>query len=152
MLRISKLTDYALLILSQMARQADAILSATVLAEMLHLTVPTVSKVLKILGEAGLVASLRGAEGGYRLARGAEGITVADIIAAMEGDIAMTECCENVNLCALNLKCTMRDNWQGINQLVQAVLAQFTLSDLLTPLSKERLMTAHLFKGLAHGK
>lgn len=135
MLRIGKLTDYAMLILSQMARVPHTVLSATSLAERLHLTTPTVSKILKILSEAGLVNSVRGAEGGYHLARSGADITVADIIAAMEGELAMTECCESTSLCAIDSMCTMRSNWRKINKMVHALLGRFTLIDMLEPLS-----------------
>jgi FeS assembly SUF system regulator len=143
MLRIGKLTDYALLIMSQMAKEPDSILSATYLADVLHLTPPTVSKILKMLSEAGLVSSVRGADGGYHLARSAVGITVADIIAAMEGEFAMTECCESRGLCVIDSMCTMRENWRKINNHVQAFLAKVTIVDMLEPLS---------LQGLSHGK
>lgn len=135
MLRIGKLTDYALLILSQMARDPLSVLSATHLADRLRLSAPTVSKILKILSEAGLVSSTRGAEGGYRLGRAASEITVADIIAAMEGQIAMTECCEKINLCGIDAVCTLRNNWRKINGMVQQLLGGITISDMLEPLS-----------------
>lgn len=134
MLRIGKLTDYALLIISQMAREQHAILSAASLADILHLTTPTVSKILKILSDAGIVSSVRGAEGGYHLARHASAITVADIIIAMEGEVAMTECCETQDQCILNSMCTMRENWQKINKMIHSLLAGFTISDMLTPI------------------
>lgn len=135
MLRIGKLTDYALLIMSQMAKDPNAVVSATCMAEALHLTPPTVSKILKILSDAGLVSSVRGAEGGYHLARVASSITVADIIAAMEGELAMTECCDNANGCAIDSSCTLRENWKKINKMVQALLGRFTIVDMLEPLS-----------------
>lgn len=135
MLRIGKLTDYALLIMSHMAKEPDVILSASSLADALHLASPTVSKILKMLSEADLVSSVRGAEGGYHLARPAIEITVADIIAAMEGELAMTECCDKSSLCAIDSMCTMRENWKKINMMVQALLAKFTLMDMLEPLS-----------------
>jgi FeS assembly SUF system regulator len=134
MLRIGKLTDYAMLILTQMAREPDTVLSATVLAEILHLSTPTVSKILKILCDAGLVNSVRGADGGYHLAREAQYITVADVITAMEGAIAMTECCERSNLCALDSMCALRDNWRKINKIVHSLLAGFTIMDMTLPL------------------
>lgn len=143
MLRIGKLTDYAMLILSQMARSPDSVMSATALAELLHLTSPTVSKVLKMLSDAGLVSSIRGADGGYHLARQAATITVADIIAAMEGDLAMTECCESPGLCSIDSICTMRENWLQINKMVHALLARFTILDMLNPL---------ILQGLVHDK
>lgn len=143
MLRIGKLTDYALLIMSQMARHPDAVMSTTMLAELLHLTTPTVSKVLKMLSDAGLVSSIRGADGGYHLARAAHTITVADIIAAMEGELALTECCESRSLCSIDSICTLKENWLKINKMVHALLAQFTILDMLDPIS---------LKGLVHGK
>ncbi|WP_148326067.1 SUF system Fe-S cluster assembly regulator, partial [Aquicella lusitana] len=132
---IGKLTDYAMLILSQMAREPHLIMSATFLAEALHLTAPTVSKVLKMLSEAGLVNSIRGAEGGYRLARAGTEITVADVIVAMEGGLAMTECCENTNLCAITTACAMRENWNKINNMIHSLLARFTITDMTAPLT-----------------
>lgn len=134
MIRIGKLTDYAMLILSEMAKDPDSTLSATFLAESLLLTAPTVSKILKMLSDAHLVESVRGPEGGYHLARPAEDISVADIIAAMEGDVAMTECCESAGLCAIDAMCTMRENWRKINKKVQVLLSGFTIKDLLKPL------------------
>lgn len=134
MLRIGKLTDYALLVMSQMAKEPDSILSATYLAEALHLTVPTVSKILKILSEAGLVSSVRGAVGGYHLAREPQLITVADIIAAMEGDLAMTECCESTRLCSIDSICTLKENWRKINNMVKALLGNYSIVDMLKPL------------------
>ena len=135
MLRLGKLTDYAMLVMSQMAKAPDAILSATSLAEMLHLPATTASKVLKMLSDADLVSSVRGADGGYHLARDASSITVADVIVAMEGGIAMTECCEAAGLCAIDSLCTMRDNWFKINNMVQSMLAGLTIADMLKPLS-----------------
>lgn len=135
MLRISKLTDYALLIMSAMAHEPNQVISATALAERLHLTPPTVSKILKMLAEKTLVTSTRGAEGGYRLARPMTAISLIDIITAMEGDIAMTECCTHTANCALESRCLMRENWMKINTLIHAILKNYTLSDLLRPMT-----------------
>lgn len=140
MLRISKLTDYAMLIMSQMAKEPDSVLSATELAEALSLTGPTVSKILKILADAGLLKSIRGAEGGYHLARPANAISVADVIAAMEGELAVTECCESINLCAIDSVCTMKENWRKINKMVKAFLGNVTITDMLQPLSVQRFL------------
>lgn len=139
MFRIGKLTDYALLIMSQMAKAPESVLSATFLAEMLHLTTPTVSKILKILSDGGLVSSVRGADGGYHLAKKAADITVADIIAAMEGELAVTECCESVSCCAIDSMCTMRKNWQEINKIIQSLLSRLTILDMLQPLCLQGL-------------
>lgn len=137
MLRIGKLTDYAILILSEMAKSPDSLLSASSLAEALHLTPPTVSKVLKILAENGLVTSVRGAVGGYRLARKAATISLTDVITAMEGAIALTECCDDNTLCSINAMCTMRDNWRKINHKVADMLAEYTIVDMLSPINME---------------
>jgi len=134
MLRIGKLTDYAMLIMSQMAKSPETVLSATFLAETLHLTTTTVSKILKMLSDASLVTSVRGAEGGYRLARVATEITVANVIEAMEGELALTECCEGDGLCFIDSMCTMRENWRKINKMVHSLLARFTIIDMTEPL------------------
>lgn len=135
MLRISKLTDYALLIMSQMAKETDAILSAKSLADILHLSPPTVSKILKILSDGSLVKSVRGADGGYLLARQPTKISVADIITTMEGKLAMTECCESVSFCTIDSVCNLRANWRTINKLVYGFLAKLTIADMLEPLA-----------------
>lgn len=142
MIRLGKLTDYAMLILSQMAQAPTSVLSAAVIADALHLSLPTVSKILKILSEGGLVSSVRGAEGGYHLARPALEITVADVIAAMEGGTAVTECCESINLCAISASCVMKSNWLKINHAIQAMLAKLTIIDMSKPLPR----------GLLHGE
>ena len=142
MLRIGKLTDYAMLILSQMAREPDLVLSATSLAEVLHLSAPTVSKILKMLSDAKLVSSVRGAEGGYHLARPPASITVVDIISAMEGELAMMECCESTTLCAIDSVCTLRENWRKINKVIHTLLTKFTILDMLEPLLIKSILTS----------
>lgn len=135
MIKIGKMTDYAMLIMSQMAKEPDAVLSATSLADVLYLNAPTVSKILKILSDAGLVSSIRGADGGYRLARPAADIKVVNVITAMEGDLALTECCESAGLCAIDSMCVMRDNWRKINNMIHTLLGQYSILDMLTPLA-----------------
>lgn len=149
MIRIGKLTDYAMLILSHMAKHDSAVLSAASLAEALHLSPPTVSKVLKILSDGQLVSSIRGAEGGYHLARKATEISLADIIAAMEGDFAMTECCEKNGLCAIDTMCAMRENWRKINNIIHALLGKLTLVDMLEPISAAK--AGQVLQGCTNG-
>ena len=134
MLRISKLTDYAILIVGQLANNSGAALSATLLAKKLHLNTPTVSKILKILSEAQLVYATRGVEGGYHLCKPAAQITIADVVSAMEGRVAVTECCKKSGLCAIDTFCTLKENWMKINNILNAVLAQWTIQDILKPL------------------
>lgn len=137
MLRISKLTDYALLIMSQMAKTPSSVLSAAQIAQALRLNAPTVSKILKMLSEKQLVSSIRGSIGGYHLARAPDLITVADIISAMENKLALTECTQTINHCALDSVCTMKENWGKINTMIHALLGSFTLQDMLNPLKAE---------------
>lgn len=138
MLRIGKLTDYAMRILASLAADPLIIRSATALADELSLPATTVSKILKMLSEAGLVSSARGAEGGYRLQKPAKDISVTDVIAVMEGDIAMTECCEKAGLCTLQTNCGMKENWLKINGVVHSLLSRLTVLDMMSPLSLPR--------------
>lgn len=135
MLRIGKLTDYAMMILAVLARVPEGVQSATTLADSLNLPSTTVSKILKILSEAELVSSVRGAEGGYKLQKSAHEISVAEVIAVMEGDIAMTECCEQIERCTLQTSCSMKSNWLKINKVVQGLLSRLTVVDMMSPLS-----------------
>lgn len=131
MLRVSKLTDYATAVMTCLASAGDGVTSAQALAERARLELPTVSKLLKQLAQAGLVASTRGINGGYRLARAPERITIADIVTAMEGPIGMTECSAHAGLCDHEPHCGVRVNWQRINQAIANVLANVTLADML---------------------
>lgn len=140
MVRISKLTDYATVILSYLARRPGVVASATQLAIDAHLSAPTVSKILKILGEAGLVTSFRGTGGGYQLGRPADDITLADVVSAIEGNPAMTECCIAENLCALDSVCAIKENWKVINKIILTALAGLTLKDMMQPLTGHSLM------------
>jgi len=138
MLRVSKLTDYATVVMACLAAAGDGIVSAQALAERAKLEVPTVSKLLKQLAQAGLVASSRGINGGYRLARAAERISIADIVTAMEGPIGMTECSAQAGLCDHEPHCGVRVNWQRINQAIAGALSNVTLADMLHPPPKQR--------------
>jgi FeS assembly SUF system regulator len=135
MFRISKMTDYAVLIVGELAKTKGRIMSAATLAEALRLQLPTVSKILKMLALAGLVSAVRGAEGGYFLARSATEITIADVVKGMEGQVAVTACCEKSGLCVIDTSCTLRNNWKAINHKLIAMLSQWTVADMLRPLS-----------------
>jgi FeS assembly SUF system regulator len=129
MLRISKLTDYAILIMVELTREGD-MLSAHALAERVHVEVPTASKVLKLLSGSGLLESFRGANGGYRVARSAADISVAEVIAAIEGPIAMTECSVEEGLCSQEERCELRSNWQRISLAVAEALQNVSLAEM----------------------
>ncbi len=136
MLKISKMADYAIVIMSYLALKPDCRLSASEVARATHLSVPTVSKVLKLLQEFNLLSSERGSSGGYQLIRKAHEISVAEMITAVDGRPAITECGHGVNHCERESVCSLKGNWQLINQAVYAVLADLRLSDMLKPLSQ----------------
>lgn len=138
MLRISKLTDYAILVMVELAAERGTVLSAHALAERCHLELPTVSKVLKLLVRAGLAGSVRGAHGGYRVDRAAVDISVAEVIAAIEGPIAMTECSVEAGLCSVEHVCGLRGNWQKISSAVASAIAAVTLDQMSRPLKRAR--------------
>lgn len=130
MLKLSKLTDYAAVVMAQIARHPEQPHAATELAEAVQLPHPTVSKTLKMLVRAGLLTSRRGAQGGYWLARPAERITASDIIAAIEGPVAMTECSHADGDCELAGSCGVADNWQRVSLAIRTLLDGVTLAHL----------------------
>jgi FeS assembly SUF system regulator len=131
MLRVSKLTDYATVVMTCLAVAEAEVLSAQRLAELAHLEVPTVSKLLKQLAHAGLVESRRGVNGGYLLSRDPRRISIADIVTAMEGPIGMTECSAQSGLCGHEPHCGVRVNWQRISQAIRTALESVTLADMV---------------------
>lgn len=133
MLRVTKLTDYATVVLTALAARPGDVLSAASLAEQAGLETPTVAKLLKPLAQAGLVEGFRGAGGGYRLARAAERITLVEIVEAMEGPLAMTECSVHAGICGIEHSCGVRANWRRINEVVADALRAVTLADMLAP-------------------
>jgi len=142
MLRVTKLTDYATVVLTALAAQPDAVLSAAGLAEQAGLEVPTVAKILKPLAQAGLVSGFRGINGGYRLARPASQITLIDIVEAMEGPLGMTECSLHEGNCGIEQSCGVRANWRRINDVVADALRGVTLAEMLGPPAPHRARRA----------
>jgi FeS assembly SUF system regulator len=134
MIRMSKMTDYALVLLAQLAREgAGATRTARELSERTHVPLPSVSKVLKELSHAGLLLSHRGSAGGYSLARPPEVLSVADVISALEGPVAMTECAESSGTCDLEPTCPMRSHWHTINRTIREALQRLKLADVTQP-------------------
>lgn len=136
MLRISKLTDYAILLMVEMTREGE-MLSAHSLADRIGIEAPTASKVLKLLAGSGLLESYRGANGGYRVSRTANQISVAEVIAAIEGPIAMTECSVEEGLCSQEDNCDLRSNWQRISMAVAQALREVSLAEMSAPPGKK---------------
>ena len=134
MLRVTKLTDYATVVLTVLAARPGEVLSATELADAAGLEPPTVSKLLKPLAQAGLVEGLRGVHGGYRLARAATDISLIEIVEAMEGPLAITECSHDQSQCGIAQQCGVRSNWRLINDVLAEALRGVTLAQMLHPL------------------
>jgi FeS assembly SUF system regulator len=113
-----------------MAADAKRQRSASDLASATRLPPTTVSKLLKQLGRTGIVASTRGAQGGFLLARAPSAISVADIVAALEGPIGITECASHDSTCAVESHCGTRANWQLINRAIKSALEAVTLAQM----------------------
>lgn len=139
-MRLSSMADYAVVTMSAAARHCGgARVSAAQLAEETGLPAPTVQKVVSLLSAAGLLRSIRGAGGGLQLARPAAAITLADIVEAVEGPIALTACVEaGRHDCALEKSCSMRPHWPMVNEALRGALAQVPLTRLSgTPVGAE---------------
>ncbi|MCB9655427.1 MAG: SUF system Fe-S cluster assembly regulator [Deltaproteobacteria bacterium] len=133
MLKLGKLTDYAIVLLTYCAKTPPGdSTTARHLSEISHLPLPTVSKIMKALARAGILASHRGVKGGYRLARDAGDVSIATVIEAIEGPVRMTECCgvQTPRLCELETTCPVHRNWSKINDVVLAALDQLTIADM----------------------
>ncbi len=133
MLRLSKLTDYATVILSHMAENKTRLFAAQEISESTGIAAPTVSKLLKKLSKAGLVSSARGAKGGYRLAKSPERITVAMVVSILEGPVALTECNESHKSCEQASGCHIQGRWHLINLKIAQALESVTLADMIAP-------------------
>lgn len=129
MLRISRLTDYATVILASLA--GGGLASAADIADRTRIGLPTVSKLLKELQHAGLVRSVRGAHGGYQLARPAAEISAAEIIDAVEGPVALTECASGAGNCDLEANCLVGHGWQRISRAIRRALGDVSLEELV---------------------
>lgn len=130
MLRISKLTDYAIVITLFIGQQEHKYSNATLIATKTKLGLATVKKVLRQLMVANIVKSEQGATGGYSLIKLTSNITMRDIIHAMEGNIALTECSQNKSTCDKNSTCQISQHWQVINQIILSALDKVSLNDL----------------------
>lgn len=141
MIRITRQTDYGIVLLTHLAAHADRRYNAPELAAEAHLPVPMVAKILKLLAREGILESHRGVKGGYSLARLPEEITMAEIITALEGPIALTECVEESGLCAHEPICPSRSNWHVISRAVRRALEGITLAEMGHPLPAPKLVT-----------
>ncbi len=130
-IRLSKLADYGIVIMTNMARVPERQYNANAIATESHIPLPMASKILKALARGGVLASTRGAKGGYRLARPADGISVADVITALEGPIALTACIEDgPGYCDIEALCPARTNWQRINDAIRGALDGISVAEM----------------------
>ena len=151
MLRITKLTDYGIVLLVHLAHHETASSqNARTMAEATSLPLPVVSKILKSLAQGGLLTSQRGAKGGYALSRRPEEINVAEIIDALEGPIALMECSAGPGGCDQETSCAVRDPWQQINQAILETLRHVTLRELVGPPREQFLYVETAETGESH--
>jgi len=133
-MRLSHLADYAVVLMTAAARRpAGARLSATELAQDTGVPLPTAQKLMGQLAACSLLSSARGASGGFALARPAKEISLADIVEAVEGPIAMTVCSEGRNDCALDAHCRVKPHMGLIGSAVRGALGAVSLQQLSTP-------------------
>ncbi len=136
MIRMTRLTDYGILLLTLYARDTKrATRSARDLAAEAKLPLPTVSKILKVLARHGLLETHRGVKGGFTLARNPAEISVAQILDALEGPIGVTECSAHSGNCEIERSCVLRGNWRKINEVVLQALRRISLAEMTRPLT-----------------
>lgn len=134
MVRITKLTDYGVILMAFMANNPSRLFQAREIAQHTAIALPTVSKLLKKLVKHKLLVSERGTNGGYLLNCIPEKITVADLVTVLEGPIAITECNLGHDYCATASSCTVKTPWLRINQAITTALQSIRLSELHSPL------------------
>ncbi len=133
MFKLTRLADYGIMLMGRFARATALTRSARDLAAESHLPLPTVSKILKALAKTGLLDAHRGVKGGFSLGRRPDGITIAEIIEAIEGPITFTQCCEGTGHCNVESHCGLGVNWRKINSAVSRALRGVTLADMVLP-------------------
>lgn len=141
MVRITRQTDYGIFLLTYfLDREVSGQLwSSRDLARQSHIPFPMVSKILKLLARNEILLSHRGVKGGYTLARAPEAITVVEVIDALEGPIALTECVDNGGCCQQEAVCPVRSNWAMINLAIRDVLQRISLAEMSRPIAKGQL-------------
>ena len=131
MLRLSKLADYAVVVLARLG-DGEAVQTSPYIAGATGVPEPTVAKVLKGLASGGLVVSQRGARGGYRLVRPLEGITIADVVSAIDGPVHLTACVDGSPTSCKAEQCCCRGGWDHVNEVVMQALGTISISDIVS--------------------
>ncbi|MFP6731599.1 MAG: SUF system Fe-S cluster assembly regulator [Alphaproteobacteria bacterium] len=136
MIRLSRLADYGVVLMTHIATLADDMHTAHAVAGATRIPEPTASKILKALVRAELLDSHRGASGGYTLARQPDDIPITEIIIAVDGPIALTSCLDAEGSdCSLVPTCPTRTNWQKINDAIHRALDEVSLADMMGPMA-----------------
>lgn len=131
MIKLSKMTDYGVVIMSEMARLPDRTMTAPDVSLHTGLPVPTAAKILRILAKSPFLTSQRGAHGGYKMSVAPKDISIAEIVRAMEGPVAVTSCVDdNGPECTVESCCPMRGGWEKINRALNTALEEVTLADM----------------------
>lgn len=139
MIKLSKLSDYAIVVLSRLAAERGEVLTTATLSSETGIPEPTVSKVLKLLSKQKIVMSVRGPSGGYMMDRCPKEITVTELITALEGPIALTECVDGGHTdCMIDKLCPLKGGWNKVNMAVKDALDKVALADLLIPVRTKR--------------
>jgi FeS assembly SUF system regulator len=131
MIILSKMADYGVIIATQMALDPERQMTAASMAEQTRLPRTTVAKVLKALAHGGVVAGSRGASGGYKLARAPEAISIATVVAAIDGEIGPTQCTIHGPSCERTDFCSTKPHWQLINDAVGNALSAMSLAEMV---------------------
>lgn len=134
MLRLNRITDYAVVVLTQMAREPDKLVTAPQLAQDSNVPLPTVAKLLKELTRGGVLASHRGVNGGYTLARAPDRLSMLAVIDALEGPVSLTACVDGAEGdCDVERLCPVRGNWDRVNGAIHQALQSVSLADMAAP-------------------
>lgn len=144
MLRITKMTDYAVLILANLALHDNKLLTAKEIASETHISLPTTQKILKKLNRKNLVISKQGVSGGYSLDPETKKLSVATLLEKLDGDLSITQCSSNDDQCEVEDFCNIGNAWQMINQRVQWALNDITLGDLIHPTRIEQFISTNI--------
>ena len=147
MLRLSKVTDYGIVLLAHLARGDDrSTQNAHKLALEVGLPDPIVSKILKSLARHEILESHRGAKGGYRLAMPPTQLTIAAMVTALEGPLGLTQCTLGSDMCIHEGSCAVQSPWQVINRVILEALETVTLADLIDPNFTREASMQEIFK------
>lgn len=130
MFRIAKMTDYALLVTNELVKTKSKLMTLEAITKKTKFTIPTARKILKLLVDGGIVESFRGVYGGYRLAKKAKDLNLADVILALEGDILITECAGGNATCDYKKHCALKKNWSYINRVMLVMFNNVSLEDM----------------------